>query len=231
MSRLLAIARLQALGRRDGALWPLVVLSIAFVVNLAIFGAAAGAFDSKPVTGGLASIYITSLIFGAVAIVQQFPFALGLSVTRREFSAALGLFVLVQSLGFAVLLVILQAVEDATDGWGLRLRFFGLGFVDDYGVPAQLLIYAVPLLLMTLIGIAFGVVYVRWKVNGLFAVLAAVLLVPGIAVALITRAASWPSIGHWLADRSALTLFAALPLGPALLLALLSWVTLRRATA
>jgi hypothetical protein len=231
MSRILAVARLQALGRRDGLLWPLAILAIAFSVNLGIFAAAGSTFGDDPVTGGLASIYITSLAFGAVAITQQFPFALGMSVTRREFSAALGLFVVAQSLLYAVLLVILQAVEDATDGWGVRLRFFGVGVLDDYGVFTQLLIYAVPLLLMSLIGIAFGALFVRWKVNGVFTTIGALLLVAGGSVALITRAGNWTAIGHWLADQSALTLFAGLPFVLVLLLAAVSWTTLRRATA
>ncbi|GAA3241699.1 ABC transporter permease [Dactylosporangium siamense] len=230
MNRVLAVARLQAVGRRDGLLWPLVILGIAFAVNLFVFGSMGDEIGDRPVTGGLASVYITGLAFGAVAVAQQFPFALGLSVTRREFAIALGLFTLAQTAIYAVLLVVLQAVEHATDGWGLRLRFFGLGLIDGYGVPTQLLIYGAPMLLMSLIGITLGTVYVRWRTNGVFGGICAVVLVLGLAAGLVTKYGRWPAVGDWLADQSALSLFAGWPSLVAVLLALLSWTALRRAT-
>jgi hypothetical protein len=230
MNRVLAVARLQAVGRRDGLLWPLVVLGIAFAVNLFVFGSMGDELGDRPVTGGLASVYITALAFGAVAVAQQFPFALGLSVTRREFAAGLGLFTLAQSAIYAVLLVVLQAVERATGGWGVRLEFFGLGFLGAYGVPAQLLIYGAPMLLMSLIGVAFGTVYVRWHTNGVFGVVCALLLAAGLGAGLITTYGRWPAVGHWLVEQSALSLFAGWPAVATLLLGMLSWTTLRRAT-
>ncbi|MFC5007240.1 hypothetical protein ACFPIJ_56715 [Dactylosporangium cerinum] len=230
MNRVFAVTRLQAAGRRDGLLWPLVVLGIAFAVNLLVFGSMGDEIGDRPVTGGLASVYITGLAFGAVAVAQQFPFALGMSVTRREFATALGLFTLAQTAIYAVLLVVLQAVENATDGWGLRLRFFGLGLIDGYGVPAQLLIYAVPMLLMSVIGIALGTVYVRWHTNGVFGAICAVVIVLGGTAGLVTKYGRWPAVGAWLADQGALPLVAGWPSVVAGLLALLSWTALRRAT-
>ncbi|MEV0133880.1 hypothetical protein AB0H83_36110 [Dactylosporangium sp. NPDC050688] len=230
MNRVVAIARLHAAGRRDGLVWPLVILAIAFAVNLLVFGAMGDDIGDRPVTGGLASVYITALAFGAVAIAQQFPFALGMSVTRREFAAALGLFTVAQTAAYAVLLVVLQAVEDATGGWGMRLRFFGAGFLDREGVPAQLLIYAVPLLLMTLTGVALGTVYVRWHSNGVFAAVCAVLLAGGLTAGLVTKYGSWPATGEWFLRQSALSMFAGWPSIAVVVLAALSWATLRRAT-
>lgn len=230
MNRVFAIARLHAAGRRDGLLWPLVILAIAFAVNLFIFGSMGDELGDRPITGGLASVYFTGLAFGAVAIAQHFPFALGMSVTRREFSAAIGLFTLAQTVIYAVLLVVLQAIEEATDGWGIRLRFFGLGLIDDYGTAAQLLIYGVPMLMMSLIGIAFGAVYVRWRTNGVFGAISVVVIVLGGTAGLITRAGAWHTVGDWLIRQSALSLFAGWPLILVAGLALLSWVALRRAT-
>jgi hypothetical protein len=122
-------------------------------------------------------------------------------------------------------------VENATGGWGLRLRFFGMGLLEPYGVPAQLLIYAVPMLLMSLIGIAFGTVYARWHTNGVFGTICGLLVVAGVTVGLVTRYERWPAIGHWLVEQSALSLFAGWPSIAVVLLAVLSWATLRRATA
>ncbi|GGM48900.1 ABC transporter permease [Dactylosporangium sucinum] len=232
MNRILAIARLQALGRRDGLLWPLVIAAIAFAVNLLVFAAIGDeALDGEPITGGLASVYIASLAFGAVAVSQQFPFALGMSVTRREFATGLGLFLFGQAVLYSVILTVCQAIEHATDGWGMRLRFFGLGIIDEVGVPAQLAAYGLPMLAMSLIGVTLGAIHIRWKVNGVFATTAGLLLVLGGLAALLTWTRSWPAIGRWLIDQSVLTLFGLLPLGLAVVLALASWATLRRATA
>ncbi|MET7418258.1 hypothetical protein [Dactylosporangium sp. NPDC005555] len=231
MNRVFAVARLHAAGRRDGLLWPLVILFLSFAVNLFVFGSMGGEIGDKGVTGGLASVYFTGLAFGAVAVAQQFPFTLGMSVTRREFSAALGLFTLAQTALYAVLLVILQAIEQATGGWGLRVWFFGIGFIDRFSVPAQLLLYGVPMLLMSLIGITFGAVYVRWRTNGVFGAISVVVVVLGLTAGLITKYGHWPAVGHWLADQSALALFAGLPSIVVVALAVLSWTALRKATA
>ncbi|WP_426505837.1 hypothetical protein ACPPVO_48625 [Dactylosporangium sp. McL0621] len=231
MNRILSIARLLTLGRNDALVWPVAILGFTFAVNLLVFAnIPSDALDSDPVSGALASIYITSLAFGAVAVNQHFPFALGMGVTRREFTAGLALFGLVQVLVYSTLLVILQAIEDATNGWGLRLRFFGLGFVDDHSVPVQFAIYAVPLMAMTLIGIAAGALYLRWRANGLMTATTLLLLLAGGATALIGRAGKWPAVGHWLTNTSLVSLTAVWPLVLVALLATGSWLSLRRAT-
>jgi hypothetical protein len=231
VNRILSIARMLTMGRTDALVWPLAILGFTFAVNLLVFASIPrGALDSDPITGALASIYITSLAFGAVAVNQHFPFALGLGVSRREFTAGLALFGLVQILVYSTLLVILQSIEDATNGWGLRLRFFGLGFIDDHPVPVQFAIYAVPLLAMTLIGIAAGALYLRWRANGIMTATTALLLLAGGAAALTGRAGRWPAVGHWLTTTSLVSLTAVWPLILVALLAAGSWLALRRAT-
>ncbi|MGI5237645.1 hypothetical protein [Dactylosporangium sp. CA-139066] len=230
MNRIAAIARLQLRGRRDALLWPVLILALAFAANLAVFASIADQMTEEPVTGALASIYCTSLAFGAVAVTQHFPFALGLSVTRREFTAGLALFVAAQTLLYSVLLVLLQSIESATNGWGLRLRFFGLGLFDDYSPPVQFVMYAVPLLSMTLIGTTAGALYLRWRVSGLLTATAALILVLGGTAAALGYFSAWPAVGHWLTHTNPVALFAGWPLLLALALAAGSWLALRRAT-
>ncbi|MFG2042782.1 hypothetical protein [Dactylosporangium sp. NPDC048998] len=230
MNRIVAIARLQALGRHDALFWPITILAIAFTVNMAVFASISDTVTDDPVTAALASIYVTTLAFGAMAVAQHFPFALGMSVTRREFSAGLGLFVAVQTFAYSVLLVVLQSIEDYTHGWGMRLRFFGLGFMNHYAPPVQFVMYAVPMLFMTLLGISAGAVYVRWRVNGVLTATAAVLLLLGGAAALIGVFERWPAVGHWLTHTSPVALFAGWPLVLVAALGTGSWLALRRAT-
>jgi hypothetical protein len=231
MTRIVAIARLQARGRRDALLWPIVILGIAFAANLVIFASIVDHLHGDdPITGALASIYFTSLAFGAVAVNQHFPFALGMSVTRREFTAGLGLFVAAQTLIYSLLLVLLQSIEDATGGWGLHLRFFGLGLFDRYSLPVQFVMYAVPLLCMTLFGVGAGALYIRWRVNGLLTATAALIILLGGTAAALGYWTGWPAVGHWLTHTSPVALFAGWPLLLTATLATGSWLALRRAT-
>ncbi|MEV6927659.1 hypothetical protein AB0M46_24600 [Dactylosporangium sp. NPDC051485] len=230
MNRIVAIARLQALGRRDAVLWPVGILTIAICTNLVVFASISDSVQDQPVTGALASIYIATMAFGAVAVTQHLPFALGLSVTRREFTAGLALFVTAQTIAYAVLLVLLQSIEDATGGWGLRLRMFGLGFLDDYSPPVQFAMYASPLLFMAVLGAAFGTLYARWRVNGVLTGVAAAIVLPGGAAALIGYLHRWPDVAHWFARTGPVALLAGWPLLLALLLGGASYLGLRRAT-
>jgi hypothetical protein len=75
-------------------------------------------------TGGVASIYVLFLIIGVSLVGRSLPFALALGVSRRSYyagSAVLGAALAVaDGLGLAGL----QAVERATDGWGVQMDFF-----------------------------------------------------------------------------------------------------------
>jgi hypothetical protein len=231
VNRIASIARLQMMGRMDALLWPLAVLGIAFAANILVFANLPhDALETDPISGALSSIYITSLAFGAVAVNQHFPFALGLSVTRREFTLGLALFGLIQVVAYTVLLVILQNIENATNGWGLRLRFFGLGFIDDQPLPAQFAIYAVPMLTMTLLGTTAGALYMRWRATGLVTALAVVLLLLGGAAALIGRLDAWDAVIRVLQYPSLLSWTALWPLILVAILGTSSWLALRRAT-
>jgi hypothetical protein len=230
MNRIVSIARLQTLGRRDALVWPVAILAIAFSVNILVFAnLPPETLPDDPITGALASIYIASLAFGAVAVNQHFPLALGLSVTRREFVAGLGLFATVQVIAYSTVLVILQAIEQATDGWGLRLRFFGPGFIGGHSVPAQFVIYAVPMLAMVLIGTAAGSLYLRWRTNGLLTAAAVLLMALGGVASLIGHYRRWTDLGHWLTHANPLALTAGWPLVLIALLGAGSWLALRRA--
>ncbi|WP_433608412.1 hypothetical protein ACQP2P_35405 [Dactylosporangium sp. CA-139114] len=227
----MSVARLHALGRRDALVWPVAILAIAFTVNVVMFAAIpSDAMGADPVTGALASIYVAALAFGAVAVNQHFPFALGLSVTRREFVAGLSLFGLVQVVVYSTLLVILQSIEHATGGWGMRLHFFGLGFVDRHSIPVQFLVYAVPMLAMTLAGTTAGALYLRWRATGLLSAVTVLMLLFGGTAALIGHYEAWPAVGHWLTHTSVVALAVGWPLLLVLLLAGGSWLALRRAT-
>jgi hypothetical protein len=232
MSRLLAVARLHTVAWQGTFAWPWIILSISFLVNLALFASIVDAMEEKPITGGLMSIFVVTLVLFVSAVTQVFPYALGMGVTRRTFYAATALVAVAVSIGFAIPLYVLMLIENATGGWGIGLRFFGVELASVGGDnPAQILVYAVLMLLCTFVGMFIGVVYVRWRTNGALTLTAAAVLVPGLLAALVTWQGWWGAIGSWLSDQSVLSLYAGWPLVLVLAAAVAGMVTIRRATA
>ena len=124
---------------------PWAIMAFSFVVNLVIFalvpvshhdvltshGVVQVASASHNYTGGVAIVYIFFLTIGVSSIGRSLPFGLALGVSRRSFytgTAALGVALAVAD---AVGLTALQAVERATDGWGVGMHFFRVPSILD----------------------------------------------------------------------------------------------------
>ncbi|OMQ16415.1 hypothetical protein A7K94_0202660 [Modestobacter sp. VKM Ac-2676] len=230
MNRVLGAARLQLINPlvSIGIAWAIVAL--AFAVNLAIWGLAdvdEQAADSN--TGGLAALYITVLIGFIQAVTMMFPFAMGLSLSRRVFYLGTALVAVVQGFVFAVVLTALTAVENVTNGWGVGLDFWAPGPIDVGNPALQVFVFAVPMIAFGFAGIGLGVLYKRWGTAGIYALTAAVIVGVGAAVILLSWRRAWDDLGSWLADRSVETFTIGLPAVAALALAALAYVGLRRA--
>ncbi|HEX2301649.1 MAG TPA: hypothetical protein VHH34_24615 [Pseudonocardiaceae bacterium] len=232
MNRVLNVARIQLVNAPVIIGMPWLILGLAFAANLAIFGTAGGEIPSEGhSTGALMSIYIVVLITQLQTMTQVFPFALGLSVTRRTFFAATSLVVTLQALGYGIVLYLLLQLERATEGWGLSLNFYGLPFLLQDDPVLQVLVYAVPLLFLSFLGVALGVVFKRWGQLGLYVLGAASIVLVGGLAALATMLDWWPALGRFLADRTALGLLVGYPLVLAVLIATTGYLLIRRATA
>ncbi|MGH3794653.1 MAG: hypothetical protein ACRDSP_07160 [Pseudonocardiaceae bacterium] len=231
MSRVLRVARIQLVNAPVVFGVPWVVLGLAFLVNLAISGAIGDAAppDGRS-TGALMSIYIMVLVAQLQTMTQVFPFALGLSVTRRAFFAATSLMVAGQSLGYAIVLYLLLQLERATSGWGMSLKFFGLPFLVQHNPVLQVLVYAVPFLFLSFLGVLIGVVFKRWGQMGMYVMsIGTGLLLAGLAL-LVTLQGWWPAMGRFFADQPTFTLLAGYPLALAVLMAGAGYLVIRRAT-
>jgi hypothetical protein len=230
MNRVLPATRIQLVIWPALVGWPWGIMASSFLINLAIFAAIGDQQPDGSQTGGLLSIYVVVMISASQSITQFFPFALGLSLTRRTFYAATTLLLVAESLLFGVLLYLCKLIEQATDGWGLSMRFFGLPFMDSDNPVSQILIYMVPFTVLGFIGIFAALVMKRWGINGLYVLGIATLFVVGLFVVLISWQRQWPAVGNWFADQSALSLFAGWPALLALVLAGVGLLTIRRAT-
>ncbi|GIJ21141.1 ABC transporter permease [Micromonospora lutea] len=230
MNRALTVARLQFVVWRAVIGWPWGILALSFLINLALFSAMQENEDFEPTTGGLMSIYIVMLIASISAILQDFPFALGLGVSRRSFYLGNVLQFTVQALVYAAVLYLLAGVEEATDGWGANLRFFGLPFLVVENPVLRFLGFAIPFLLLGFIGIAIALVAKRWGANGLLTLSAVVLAGIGGLAVLATWRGWWSAIGDWFADQPGWALLVGWPALVTLVLAAVSYLVIRRAT-
>jgi len=228
----LTAARLNTvgIGMRMGIPW--VVVGSAFLINLLIFGLVrantTGAEDG--VTGALAALYFTAAAAHLQTMTQTFPFALSLGVTRRNFYLGAGLVLLAETLVHSIALTVLLAIENATGGWGLRIHFFGVGFMVQSNPVTQVLAYGAPLLALGLIGMMIGTLFKRWGQIGVYAAGVLTTLVLGGLVALVTWQQWWGSVGAFFTTTPTLVLTVVYPLLIAALAALGGFALVRRAT-
>jgi hypothetical protein len=231
MNRIRQVARLQIPAWPHIMGWTWSMMAVTFGINLLSFMANYDPTDDVTTTGGLASLYGIATAMATVSVTQIFPYALGMSVTRREFYLAWSLLAVVQSVVYALVLCLLRAVEQATGYWGMGMRYFGLPFMDDANPVLLLLGYAVPMLVVTHLGILLGTLYLRWGTTGVLASLTLAFTALGLAAALITWTRQWHAIGRWLLDQSPTALLAGWPVLVAAAFAVGGYRLIRRATA
>ncbi|MGY1857430.1 hypothetical protein [Modestobacter sp. SYSU DS0290] len=231
MNRVLATARMHLAHPLVILGVPWLVVTISFVINLGIWGLGdvAAKEPDGGLAGGLVSLYITVLIVFVQAVTQMFPFALGVSLSRRTFYLGTALVAAVQALAYGVALTALSAIERATDGWGVGLRFWAPGPLDVGSPALQVLVHGLPMLACAFLGMAIGVVHKRWGAPGLWTLGIGVLVLFGGLTVLITGLDTWGAVGRWLVEQSVYAYTLLLPAVAAAVLAGLSWTGLRRA--
>ena len=216
MDRTASAIRLQTQHRFNTFGLPFVIIAMAFVVVLLIgvvanVGAGGdpealdGMYEGMRWNGAIFSLLGPLMGLGFTAMLQMFPLALGLGITRREFGTASVAVFGGMSLLFATVVTVLREIEIATSGWWMRIRVFDVAYVGG-GDWWQTLLHTFVLLLMAmLLSAAFSTVYLRGGQTMLWLVLAGITLlsvlaagigmvvVPGgfLAIAETVFAASW----------------------------------------
>lgn len=231
LGRAVKVARIQTVNLPIQLGMPWLILGIAFAINLVIFALVPDPPAGEPkVTGAILSIYVFMLIAHLQSMTQVFPFALGLSVTRRDFFTGTSLLIVAQSLVQGILLTIMLGIERLTGGWGMDLSFFGVPFLVQDNWFLQALVYTVPFLLLSFASIFAGTVYKRWGQFGVYVLMIGGLVLLGAAAVITTWQQAWGAVGRFFADTSALVLLAGYPLVLSVLLAAAGYLALRRAT-
>ncbi|MFD4292766.1 ABC transporter permease [Rhodococcus sp. NPDC058505] len=227
-SRIGSVLRLHTVAWPLLIAWPVGLLTVAFAISWMIYYLV-GNEEGEGFTGSVTALAGFAIAFYVQALTQSFPFALGLSVTRREFYTATTLMAVAQSAIFAVAVWALSLVEAATDGWGVHMRMFGITRYFTDSPLVQLLCLFSILLLSTGVAMLAGAIYQRWRTTGLLAAGVALLVTLGLAAIVITWAEWWPAIGSWFVDTPRVMPMVVLPLVPAVLSIGFGWIALRRA--
>ena len=89
------------------------------------------------------------------------------------------------------MLAALQAVERATDGWGVRMHFFQVPYVLDGPWYLTWLTSLVGLACCSSTGMWFGIVYRRWSLIGSAAFIVAQVMVVIAGVLIVAWAEAW----------------------------------------
>ncbi|WP_297084855.1 ABC transporter permease [uncultured Demequina sp.] len=236
-ARIANVMRMHVANPMPTLIMPWIITAIVFGVNLSIWlmvaNAAGGAEYLEPrafqYNGGVSWIVIFMMVVAVQAMSLTFRFALGFSVTRREYYLGTAAYFVGLALLYSTGLTGLAALERATDGWGLDAAFFApFGLVDE-SLGLVWLLYLMTMLLFFFLGSAIATVWVRWRAYGLYSFFIGLALLLVAAGWGITAADAWGDVGEFLTT-TPLAQLAAWTLPVTALCAVVGFLFLRRAT-
>ena len=196
--------------------WPTLILP--WLITLGIFGVNVSLWyvissandnidaDAFQYNGGLGWIYVYMLVAAVQAMSATFRYALGLSVTRKEYLAGTGLFFLGSSAIYTVGLTALAWIERLSGGWGINGAFFTSFVSADQPIWHLLWINLTAFGVAFATGAVFAAVWMRWGPTGLVATFLALAVAIVGLIWLITTAKFWDEIGSFLTGTSPLSL-------------------------
>jgi hypothetical protein len=229
MTTWIKVARFHLADRLSYTALPWGVLAVNFAIYLVIAASAGRGGSVQIPSANVAAIYLFFFAVGVLSIGRSLPFAFALGVGRRSYYAGTALLAVSLAAVYGLALAVLQVIEQATGGWGVGLHFFRVAYILSGPWYLTWLTSFVLLALMFIYGMWFGLVYRRWNLLGLLAIIAALAIVLGLGVVITSHAHAWPAIGRFFTTLSAAGLTGLLA---ALTVALLAggYTTMRRVT-
>lgn len=237
-ARIWRVVRLNLVNKWTTIYVPVMIMFFIWLVNWLIWwiiwGATAPADRAKAMdgtqwSGGGFYIFVYMLVVGIQVISATFPFALGYSVTRRDFSLGSGLTFLLLAAGYGLGFAVLSMVEEWTNGWGLGGHLFTSVYFAGESFAGRLFIVFSGMLFFFAIGAFSAALFMRWRMYGVLAVIAGLVLLIVGGAALITFTGSWGAVGDWFVANGPVGVTAWLLL-PTALFALAGFAVLGRAT-
>jgi hypothetical protein len=209
MNTLVNVGRYHLVDRFTWVVMPWGIMAFSFLVNIGVSLAAPN--GSRGIfTGGLASLYVFMLLCGALSMTRALPFGLMMGISRRTYYTGTALLVLALSVVYSLGLTLLQLVERATNGWGLKLHYFRIPWILDGPWYETWLTSFVLLVAFILYGMWYGLVFRRWSLPGLVAFIATQVIVALLAVVAVSATHSWSGVGNFFTTVTALALTGVL---------------------
>jgi hypothetical protein len=214
-SRIVPIARLHVVNRVQIFLVPAMILLFILLVNIVIWWLIArsvtdpvdraDALDGLQWSGASFYVFVYAVVIGAQAVGFVFPYALGMSVTRRDFWLGSALAFVGLAALYGAFMTVFAVIEQATGGWGLGGRMFTVLYFggEDASWYERFGLFFAAFLFCFFVGAVVATIYQRWRVNGMLVFFAALTLLLLGGAALITLTESWPAVGAWFAATGA----------------------------
>lgn len=218
---------------------PWLIVAFAFVITVIIahiigYATGGGLGSAEATEGQRYSWAVLAPQWYLVVVAVQsigitFPFALGFSITRRDFYLGTSLLFVLISAFNAIAFTGLTQLEKLTSGWGMGTYMFNALWFGLEAWYVDLLAFFVLQMLVFFIGASVTTVYMRWRMAGMlvFWISFALLLVG--SVALVTYTNNWQAVATWFAVQGTAGVFTWL-LAPTVLAALGGYLALRKAT-
>ncbi|MDD9271071.1 hypothetical protein ACFPES_28895 [Paenibacillus sp. GCM10023248] len=197
MNRVRNVIKLHMKNKMSWIWVPWMILGLNFVISFVI--ALSLNEDETMNTGGLFSVFIYMLVTGSVTLKDTFPFALGLSIRRKDYFLGTVAMASLVSLFTSVLLTVVSLLEDVTGGWGVRLHIFKVAFLSDFSPIVACGIYFIILLHMYFMGFAISSVHRRYGGAGLLIFFIAAALLTTTGALLFSHFALWGLMFAWMA--------------------------------
>ncbi|OCT16008.1 hypothetical protein A8709_10340 [Paenibacillus pectinilyticus] len=225
MNRINQVMKLQLINKKLWFTIPWVILGVNLVINYII----ALSVDTGETmnTGSISSIYVYTFVAGTLTLKETFPFAIGLSIRRKDYFIGTALTVLFVNVVSSIALGVMSGIEEATNGWGVQLHLFKIGIFDNVSFIGMLGIHFSILIHAFFLGFAISSLHRRWGSMAMYTFFTASLVLGTIASYTMTHYGKWVDLGHWLADHYLTLFWWTIPL--VMIYSIVSYGVLRRA--
>ncbi|WP_261303835.1 hypothetical protein [Paenibacillus andongensis] len=149
-------------------------------------------------TGAIISIFIYTFVAGTVTIKETFPFALGLSIRRKDYFFGTAVTATIVNVSSALALAILSVIEEATNGWWVRLHLFNVQFLNDLSLIGTFGIYLIMLLHMYFLGFAISSLHRRFGGASMYIFFTSLLLIGTVVSYIFTHFGLWGGLVDWI---------------------------------
>lgn len=227
MNPLIKVVRYHMVDKLTYVVLPWAIMAFSFLVNLVVFTVVSSS-EGDNYAGGLLTIYAFQFVLGVLSMTRSLPFGLSLGISRRTYYLGTALTVGLVGVGYGFVLAILQVIETATGGWGLRMHFFRVAWMLEGPWYLTWLTSFVVLVFVFAYGMWYGLVYKRWNMVGLSVFAGAQVLVFLAIAVILSLTGQWAVVGTFFTTVTGAVGLTGLLAAVAVVLGIGGFATIRR---